>query len=282
MNEIDNKVGMDAFFLAGSRGRLFVLYAFPEEEKFPQTTVVVFPPFADEMNKSRRMLALQARQIAAQGISVMLVDLFGTGDSEGRFGEADWETWQADMQLAIAWLATKGIQNTIFLGIRLGAILALKTLANSNLPVGAVVFWQPIVSGQQFFNQFLRLRVAAEMIGGDANGVSTKTLRALLSSGESVEVAGYEISSRLGQKLDDLRLETGSEVDLPSVTWFEVIQNPERPVPLFVQKTIQEWKEKSVDIHQYSIVGEGFWNTPEITLIPALLNETTRAITTAK
>jgi pimeloyl-ACP methyl ester carboxylesterase len=42
-------------------------------------------PFAEEMNKSRRMAALQSRALAAQGYAVLQIDLFGCGDSGGDF-----------------------------------------------------------------------------------------------------------------------------------------------------------------------------------------------------
>ena len=32
------------------------------------------------------------------------MDLFGCGDSEGDFGEADWQQWLADVVGAAAWL----------------------------------------------------------------------------------------------------------------------------------------------------------------------------------
>jgi hypothetical protein len=47
------------------------------------------PPFAEEMNKSRRMIAEVGRRLEGSGVGMLLVDLFGTGDSEGEFAQAD-------------------------------------------------------------------------------------------------------------------------------------------------------------------------------------------------
>ena len=65
------------------------------------------PPFAEEMNHSRRMATLQAHRLAALGIDVLVVDLFGTGDSAGDFADARWETWQEDAKAAVAWLGRR-------------------------------------------------------------------------------------------------------------------------------------------------------------------------------
>ena len=63
-----------------------------------------FPPFAEELNKSRRMVSMQARQFCHTAYAVLIVDLFGTGDSEGNFGDTDWEILQNDMCVALRWL----------------------------------------------------------------------------------------------------------------------------------------------------------------------------------
>jgi len=45
-------------------------------------------PFAEEMNKSRRMAGLQARALARAGYDVLQIDLRGCGGSSGDFGDA--------------------------------------------------------------------------------------------------------------------------------------------------------------------------------------------------
>ena len=45
--------------------------------------VLYLHPLAEEMNRSRRMAALQARALAAAGCEVLQPDLLGCGDSAG-------------------------------------------------------------------------------------------------------------------------------------------------------------------------------------------------------
>ena len=95
---------LSPFFLPGSTGNLFSLYFSLGQEQRPEHFILFFPPFAEELNKSRRMISLQARKFAAMGYGVLVVDYYGTGDSEGDSGDATWEVWQKDIEAIAAWL----------------------------------------------------------------------------------------------------------------------------------------------------------------------------------
>ena len=64
-------------------------------------------PFAEEMNKSRRMAALQSRALAQAGYAVLQIDLLGCGDSSGDFGDATWQSWVSDVVLGCQWLRSQ-------------------------------------------------------------------------------------------------------------------------------------------------------------------------------
>src|SRR5690349_4296190 len=98
---------MRPLHLAAADGaRLFAVH-WPAAAPARRQSVLVLPPFAEEMNKCRPMLAAQARAFAAAGLDVLLLDLFGTGDSDGEFAEARWPRWQQDLQLARQWLISQ-------------------------------------------------------------------------------------------------------------------------------------------------------------------------------
>jgi len=80
----------EPFFLPASRGERFCI--FHPAAGALRGAVLYLHPFAEEMNKSRRMAALQSRMLAARGIAVLQIDLFGCGDSSGDFGDASWAT----------------------------------------------------------------------------------------------------------------------------------------------------------------------------------------------
>lgn len=57
----------------------------------PKLSVLGLRPFAEELNKSRRILVLAATHLAASGAEVLIPDRLGTGDSEGEFNDSNWE-----------------------------------------------------------------------------------------------------------------------------------------------------------------------------------------------
>ena len=76
-------------FLETAHGRIFCMH-FPARGAAPLGAVVVAPPFAEEMNKCRRMWTLLAAQLETAGIGTLIPDLHGTGESDGDFAAARW------------------------------------------------------------------------------------------------------------------------------------------------------------------------------------------------
>ncbi|HZF80788.1 MAG TPA: hydrolase 2, exosortase A system-associated, partial [Rubrivivax sp.] len=117
------------------------------------------------MNKSRRMAALQARALAAAGFDVLQMDLLGCGDSSGDFGDASWAAWVDDVVVAGQWLHRQCGSPPALWALRAGCLLA--TAAAAQIGTGRFIFWQPPVAGKPLVQQFLRLRMAAQLGGAD-------------------------------------------------------------------------------------------------------------------
>src|SRR5690242_11050763 len=115
---------MEAFFLPAAAGQRFCLYH-RAAAGIPERGAVVFVhPFAEEMNKCRRMAALQSRALAAAGYTVLQMDLLGCGDSSGDFADATWEAWVDDVGLACTWLWQRSAAPLWLWGLRGGCLLA--------------------------------------------------------------------------------------------------------------------------------------------------------------
>ena len=84
---MNTKFASVADFIETEHGRLFCLLRTPAPAP-GQKVVLVIPPFAEEMNKSRRMFTLLADALGQQDIALCVFDLFGTGDSSGDFADA--------------------------------------------------------------------------------------------------------------------------------------------------------------------------------------------------
>ncbi|NND68268.1 MAG: hydrolase 2, exosortase A system-associated, partial [Halioglobus sp.] len=59
--------------------------------------VVFVPPFVEEMNRCRALVAQQARAFAQQGYLCTLVDFFGTGDCDGDLADATLAHWRGNL-----------------------------------------------------------------------------------------------------------------------------------------------------------------------------------------
>jgi exosortase A-associated hydrolase 2 len=207
----------------------------------------------------------------------VLVDPYGTGDSDGDFSQGDWQRWQADLRQAVAWCAEEGLEVDRLLGVRLGCALGAQ-LARDAIPgIAHTVFWQPVLDGSRFLDQFLRLRVAASMMEQDRKE-STADLRARFAAGEIVEVAGYGIAPQLAAQLDRVRLHELIGPHLGRVHWIEVVRSEATPPPAPATKAIDAARAAGMNVTLYPIAGEPFWSSVEIVRIPALIERTVAAL----
>ncbi len=263
-----------AFFLPLDGGRFCIHH--PPQRAHGRGLVYVHP-FGDEMNKARRTAALQARRLAAEGWSVLQIDLYGCGDSAGDFSEARWETWSQDVRAALEWLRERVDGPLSLWGLRLGATLACDVARDPALSLERLVLWQPIVAGDQFLVQFLRLRLASEMLAAGAATTAQRELRAELAQGRSLEIAGYELHPDLAAAITRQDLLTTVPA-VKRVHWLEVAAEPgSQPRPPS-RRVMEAWTRHGVGINTVVVQGEPFWSTIEIAECEALLSATSAAL----
>jgi exosortase A-associated hydrolase 2 len=269
----------EPFFLECAPGQRFCLFHPPAPGPCRGALLYVHP-FADEMNKSRRVAALQARELAAAGFGVLQIDLYGCGDSSGDFSDARWELWKQDLAAGHKWLTARLGEPVSLLGLRLGALLALDYAADCALPLARIVLWQPVQSGAIFLKQFLRLLTANDILSDDkgtekrAGGAS---LRDTLIGGQMLEVGGYEIAPALGAAIDAQDAAKLAVTRCP-VDWFEVVSALDRPESVAVTRLAGRWREQGVTLQMHRVVCPPFWATQEIAEAPELVAATTQVL----
>lgn len=264
-----------ATFLESERGKLFALLRKPARDT--REGVLIVPAFAEEMNKSRHLFTEVSNQLAGQGVATVMVDLFGTGDSQGEFADADWQVWKSDLAAAVAWCASEGIAITGMLAMRLGCALGCEMARERALQLQRTVLWQPVLSGTRALDQFLRLRVAATMMQKDGKE-TIAGLRARLTNDESVEVAGYEVTRCLAEQLDQVNLQQVMGPHIGSVHWMEVVRSADAAPPTPTVNAIEQARGGGMTIELHAIQGEPFWSSVEIVRNPVLVEQTVRAL----
>ncbi len=266
------------FFLETSLGRRYCIHHMPPPDKECYGTFIYLHPFAEEMNKSRRMAALQARAFSNIGYGVLQIDLFGCGDSSGEFKEARWNIWRQDINDAINWLNKNTTAPISLWGLRIGALLALDFKKNSNCGshIENIIMWQPVLNGKIFLNQFLRLQLANIFLSGkikDKN--NTNSPRDLLSAGSTIEVGGYELAPELAaafDKLEMIKLITTAK----NIIWFDISTDANNSISPTKLKIKEALEKKTHHLHFQTVPCLPFWATQEITECSNLISATSK------
>lgn len=307
-------------FLALPDHPLFVVIHLPVAGGWPDHWVVHCPAFAEEMNKSRKMVMEQAREFSDQGVGVLIPDLWGTGDSPGEFADADWVLWTRNITQILCWLKQQGACSVTLWGLRLGCLLAhdVQKQWHDDWPqLSQLLYWQPILNGQQALTQFLRLRLASGLLDAPASASSpgsagaagetvrhptagmqecdialaappvsrvkpetVKDLRQRFAAGEYLEVAGYVLSPALVEQLDSV----AGEAFLPQapVNWLEIKNQPEAALSVAAIRVLDNWRQRQVQAHGQVVTGDTFWATQEIAHAPGLIRASCDALLTSQ
>lgn len=261
----------DVFFLpaAGGEQRLCLFHA---PAGVPRSKLLYLHPFAEEMNKSRRMAALACLALAEAGHAVLQIDLRGCGDSSADFGDASWADWQADVRLGLAELDSRVPDAPLWLwGLRAGALLAATDWGR---PVN-FLFWQPMTNGKLALQQFLRLKLAAEMASGASKGLMEQ-MKTELAAGRPVDIAGYRLGAALASGLEAARLApTGTP---GRAEWLELSSRDDAVLTPVSEQAIKGWQDAGWAVRPQIVPGPGFWATSEIELAPTLIARTVEAL----
>ena len=266
----------EPFFLKTGTGQRFCLFHPPSG--VCRGAVLYVPPFAEEMNRSRRIAALQARQLSLLGYGVLQLDLYGCGDSSGDFGDARWDIWKEDLAAGAHWLTQRLDQPLTLWGLRLGALLALDYARTASHAISAMVLWQPVLAGPAYLTQFLRLRtVGALLSDATSEHTGTAALRAALQAGNMLEISGYDLAPALAAAIDALAPLENFTPPCP-VHWFEALGSPDQSISPGAARASAAWRAREVDLTLHAVHCPPFWTTPEITVCSAWLAATSAAL----
>jgi exosortase A-associated hydrolase 2 len=264
------------FFLQAEPGERFCMYYPPPAGIKLRGAMLYVHPFAEEMNKSRRMAALQARAFAASGYAVLHIDLFGCGDSSGDFSDARWHIWLRDLELACAWLEQRNAGPLALWGLRLGALLAVDLAQRSPALAERLILWHPVFQGKTYLDQFLRLHLATKMLAksaAQAGEAAPASLREQLAAGACVEVGGYGIAPELAAAID--RQDMDATAPPCPVSWYEMQSPSEEGISRGASTLAKAWQAGGVGFSMTQLAGKAFWTSAEIVECRALLAATT-------
>lgn len=263
-----------AFFLPTDAGPRFCLFHPPRGDT-PLGGVLYLHPFAEELNSTRRIVAQQARALAQAGYGVLQIDLMGCGDSEGDFADATWAAWLHDAHQAHRWLRENTCGPLWIWGMRAGALLA-SALADTLAGPHHFLLWQPVASGQQMLQQFLRLHAAGQWLGNSKASEPSQAVR--LANGQSVDIAGYTLSPALAKDLGTARLRPPSQHP-GQLVWLELSAHTAPELGPASEKQTSVWRDAGWEVHAKAVTGPLFWQTIDTDEAPELVQATLDALT---
>ena len=266
------QIPFDAVFLEAGSDRCFCLYH--PAQGSPRGALLYIHPLAEEMNRSRRMAALQARAFAAAGFAVLQIDLAGCGDSSGDFGDATWSAWLDNLESGMRWLRGRTDAPLWIWGLRAGCLLATSLLERGARPCG-LLLWQPVLSGEQALRQFLRLKTVADVAAGREARDYTALFHAV-DEGDDVVVAGYRLNPALarGMAAAELRLPVGDM----RVECFEMAGGSDTAVSPALSVKLAQWRAAGHRVRGVVLDVPSFWQTVETSVSPALIEASVAAL----
>lgn len=263
---------MTPLFIESGDARLFALRVMPRGR--PRGAFVYVPPFCEEMNRCRAVVARQARAFAEAGYACLIVDLFGTGESEGELEYATWALWQRNVLDAADHLAAHSGCAAGLWGFRLGALLAATTADTHPGRVNRLLLWQPVTDGKVFVTQYLRQRVAY-LMSRNLPAETTDDIHAALAGGAIVEVAGYALSGPLVASICAHKLGAMKQLSGVTVNWFEHVAGPGAAAPPSCQRAADALRLHGAELTLDTYVGAPIWQLHKRDDAPNLIELTT-------
>ena len=240
--------------------------------------VIFVPPFAEEMNRSKRMYVLCSRLLADSGVHAFCFDYSGTGDSSGEWGDFSYSDWVEDLNQIYKY-ATNLSSKVSFIALRFGALVLADAIDQCDMDVDRCVFWDPIENGEILTRQLIRIKIAAAM-ADESKKLTTKEISQNIQETGYLESGGYYLSKSLIDDINSKKLASILEslLDKSELDWMLLgkhsqINNMWLPNS-FSEKDLPSNKVKNILMHPVNDVK--FWMQQEVTISPELLRVTAR------
>jgi uncharacterized protein len=164
----------------------------------PDVAALLCNPFGQEAIRCHRAFRMLAGKLARIGVPNLRFDYYATGESPGDDGQGDLSRWCRDVVLAHEELAARsGARAIAWIGLRLGAAIALAAAPKASRPPASVVLWDPVVAGSGYLE---------ELSGHHAfwtrrRGVTSEVLGFRLPARLRTQIAAFDLPAALAEAL---------------------------------------------------------------------------------
>lgn len=240
----------------GDEHPAFCLQFWPENP--PRAHVVYLPPFTEEMNRCRAIVAEQARWFVDHGLSCSILDFYGSGESQGDLANATLPIWLQNVEDTIAELQQRAEAPVYLWGCRLGALVAMQYLQSRPDSCDKLLLWQPVSSGKAYVTQVLRQRTAGLVDRGEQAETTTE-LRQRLAAGETLDVGGYTLGGALLGALDELEIGALAQRPAAQVFWLEHSEDEAASLGARSERAVSHLRELGAEVTVQLFAGQPLW-----------------------
>jgi len=263
---------MPEFIEGFDHGRRFGLWVLPGRGARQVGSILVIQPFGDEANLSRRVVVAQAMRLAERGWTSLVLDLYGTGDSEGETDVANFDVWRADLLRASRLARERGPGLHVVWGIRMGALLGAELALALDQLVDGYVFWQAPLTGAAALANLLKLSKVGALGRAKPAGAAQDPEHPSPGDEQSgtgvVNLGGYRLQRELLGEFSLLTMRppplSGDVGGCP--TLFLGIQRNagvDVPVPKSSSELAQAWLNAGFLAALRVVAGDPFWSSME-------------------
>ncbi len=267
----DKSIAYAPQFLGPPGQRYFIHRVLPASTA--KAHLVYVPPFGEEMNRCRSLVAQQARRFAKAGYAVTLVDFVGTGDSDGELRDVGLDDWYANLDATLAFVRSQSVLPVHLWGMRLGGLLALDYARRHPSDIDNILLWQPVTGAKLYVTQILRQRVASLMVR-ELPAETTKEIRQRLAEGEVVEVAGYSLGGKLLDDLEAIELGAMSDICKGTVHWLEHVMEAGKEPGVAANRALEQLRQLGNTVEMATFCDPQIWQIHERDEAPQLLEIT--------
>lgn len=193
---------MHAFFIGPPAQQLYAcLHLAPAASL--EFAALLLGTWGRELHRSHRMLRALADRLAMRGVPTLRFDWQGSGDSAGADTDANLTTWRSDARRAHeALLRRTGAQRVVWVGVRLGATVALQAAPGATRDL---VLLDPVLDGPALLADWQHAHDADRASAFPPGNRASARVLATPSGPLHGEVMGFGISPTFAAELQALR-----------------------------------------------------------------------------
>lgn len=255
----DGDVREEAAFFGGPQ-RLFGVTYRPAD---PTVGVVICSPIHAELLRNYHREVMLARSLARAGYAVQRFQYRGSGNSDGEPADETFDSLREDVETATARLVqTTGVDRLVFVGTRLGAVVAALTARSTG--GAALALWEPVLNADRYFREIFRGHLVSGLKKRE-DGEDRKPHQELRDTG-SVDILGYSIDLPLHDGVRARNLLDDVANAPPDVLLVQI--GGSRDLRPEYGSLVERWEKAGVTVRSHQLDGSEPWwfgGTPQIT-----------------